>query len=373
MPGGHLRECYRARIRRGYDPKLTFSAYSFNHEYDGEYYYIPHVTTLNSLIVKPNDTSIVFYGFRNHCNPTVLEARYKLGISESISLFLRRARDDPLLKCASTKLRGLRLRTTSLWNAAMIAVSQQNRGFLAAWKSLYRLHKMGTTTIIRRPDGRPVKLVSPLTPEGLITRLTNGIVSKRHIRTEDGLWLAHRLDLLEKFFQGKISQRRRQRLETEIKQFSKETGLGSFRVETLARIALFILRSHLEGKPVPRGPRLHRTLLSIKGIGSYTAGYIMMLYERDYTYPPVDRWTSKLASAAYGIEDNKEEAERELTKRFGKYAGLAIFFLSIVFDAQPIGKALKRIQKGELCPSWNGVTPLTLWKYNPENWSPVAS
>ena len=370
MSGGGLLECYRTRIPGGYNPELTLSAYSFHHEYDGRYYYIPAARTLDTIIVQPSSGYMIFYGFRGRCSESrIQEARYRVGLNSTHRFFHRRARSDPLLKCMAANHNGLRLRSTSLWNAAAIAVSQQNRGFLAAWKSLYRLQRMGVTTILRRPDGKPVEVVTPLTPEALISRLTEDIASRSHIRTDDTQWLARRVSLLEKFFEGKLSTRRRNAVEKAIRKLGKTTGLGRFRVETLSRIALFILNHALGGKNIPRGPRLYSMLLKIKGVGPYTAGYISMLYERDYTHPPVDRWVAKLASKAYSVEEDREEVAKELSRRFGKYAGLAVFYLSIALDAQPIGKALKRLEKGELCPRNKGVTPLTLWRYNPEDWS----
>ena len=75
--------------------------------------------------------------------------------------------------------------------------------------------------------------------------------------------------------------------------------------------------------------------------------------------PPIDRWVSRIVSETYRIP--LRDVEAFYIEHLGLWAGLGVYFLTIVLDAVPLRKALERIRSGRIYPEMNGLTPLTLW------------
>ena len=103
-------------------------------------------------------------------------------------------------------------------------------------------------------------------------------------------------------------------------------------------------------------------LLSVKGVGKYTARLALVLATRKYDLPPIDRWLSRIITTVYNVSE--KEAENKWKSIWGEYSGLASVLVTITLDAEPLSKALDRIRQGKLLPKTdNKITPLTLWKH----------
>lgn len=57
----------------------------------------------------------------------------------------------------------------------------------------------------------------------------------------------------------------------------------------------------------------------IKGIGSYSARFALVLSQRRYGLLPLDRWLRKLAEEVYGLR----EVEEGLKAKWKRWCGLA--------------------------------------------------
>lgn len=100
-----------------------------------------------------------------------------------------------------------------------------------------------------------------------------------------------------------------------------------------------------------------RNPLRAKGVGNYTRALTELLAYRRYDEPPVDRWVEALVKKAYG----DGSARDVLKRRFGKWAGLAVYLYTIVLDAAPLRRALQRIEQGLIEPV-EEVSPTNLWR-----------
>jgi len=59
-----------------------------------------------------------------------------------------------------------------------------------------------------------------------------------------------------------------------------------------------------------------------------------------------------------------------LRERFGQWVGLAAIDATIAFDAQPLRRALERLEKGLNKPGVDEPSPITLWRHTPPPSSP---
>ncbi len=311
-----LRETFELEIKaRPYSFKLTAQTYNFSWWYNGR-----------SLIIPLDDNVLVKVRETNERNTLMAEAyvpgkdadvtgiaektSFVLGVNEDLSEFYHHAGQDPLLSRAARVLEGYHVRTTSLWNALLIGVCQQNASFLQGWRMLYEIY---------RRLGRPVKIpgygetLLPPTPKTVLEKGIEPLVEAR-------------------------------------------TG---YRARTIYRIARFLSGA----RELPEDPvELKNSILAIKGVGEYTARLSLVLSKRYYNDPPIDRWLKKIITIVYGVEER--EAEQHYRRRWGKWAGLAVLLTTIALDAVTLGKALDRIRKGLVTPMINDKpTPLNLWKY----------
>ncbi len=233
----------------------------------------------------------------------IRSAAEALGVWEDTRPFLERAARDPLLEGFAATMPGYRVRGASVWAALLIAVCQQNASFRQGWGMLYRLHLLASKRL-QLPDNR-VYLATP-EPSALDEKVL------------------------------------------------REAGLG-YR----ARIVLEAVR-----QGIPDCGSVEN-LYGVKGVGRYTLNLVRVLACRDYTRPPIDRWLVQLAHRAYGVEAKIRVVEREFVKRFNGYAGIASIATTIAFDAQPLRRALERLEKGLKRPGLDKPSPITLWRYTP--------
>ncbi len=285
--------------------ELTASAYSFSWNYDGKHYRTI-IRELNEIIGivawKENGRIMIeIYSREEFLNRDRLEENVSnhLGTNEDLREFYNLCRGDPLLKDV---IEGIHSRKVDIWYASIIAVAQQNASFRQGWKMIWNLlSKYGEKFIL---EEREFTVICPPTPKFILER-------------------------------GE--------------QVLKDSGYG-YRSRTLLEIAKVLVEN---GEDF-----LKKNLMNIRGVGKYTYGLIMMLAYRDYSNPVIDRWVRGLYETV-GIRD----VENYYKRYWGKYQALATWMLTIMLDAAPLSKAIERVRRGELRPSFSGLTPLTLWRY----------
>ncbi len=280
------------------------------------------------------------------CSDNVVRRiKIALGYFDNIQKFVEATRGDPLLGCAE-EYGSLRIRRLSHWNAAIVALAQQNNSFALAWRSLAKL--IAHYSDIQRLLGRDIYILYD--PARMLCKLT-GYRGLFHgpdecIRRYE---MMNRLPLVKR------------EIEKQIKELRGITGLG-YRANTL----LVLAYSFASGQVDTSSPdKFYYTLKQVKGFGQYSSRLATLLAYGRFRFPPLDRWTIRLASYAYRVPPKPDSVEEEFLKRFGSDAGLAVFFLTVLLDAERYSTALLRVKEGKICPmKENGLSPLTLWKYD---------
>jgi len=300
--------------------RLTSMIYSFNWIYNGKNLYL--ILDYNLPIVakiseKERELNATIYSLKNTVSQSeVVEKIEKvLGFDEKIEEFYNKIKEDPLLKYVPIKLKGARLRSVDPWTGLVVAVCQQNASFKQGWRMLYNLYKkVGKILLVE--DHYVIALPRP----------------KELVKLDASL-LA-------------------------------ECKLG-YRSQTLIEAAKFFLENSLEEKLPRESPiSAEKILKEIKGVGQYSARLTLVLSMRYYELPPIDRWTAKIAQEAYKLPSATiKTIESALKEKWGRWAGLGVFFLTVVLDAVPLSKALMRLKENNLKPSFSAkdLTPLNLW------------
>ena len=298
-----------------YNFKLTAQTYNFSWWYNGSSLIIPLDNVLVKVDESDKENTLVakIYSHGNveyDLDVIVEETAWILGLHENLSEFYDKASKDSLLGKAAEKLRGYHVRATSLWNALLIGVCQQNASFRQGWRMLYEIYRrLGQYVVI---PGYGETLIPPQ-PKTIVEKGIGPLIEAR-------------------------------------------TG---YRAQTIYRIARF-----LEETPsLPREPwKLKQFLLEVKGVGEYTVRLSLVLSKRYYEEPPIDRWLKEIIIQVHGVdESNVEDYYRRV---WGKWAGLAALLTTIALDAETLRKALARIMEGRTVPEEKDKpTPLTLWKY----------
>lgn len=301
-----------------FDFAATASAYNFSWYFDGERLLIPIASGGAVASVRRSEEGVLveLYSAGEVDEESALSAvSFHLGLREDLSEFWSLASRDPLLAAASERLRGMRLRSTDLWAAFVIATCQQNASFRQGWGMVRNLFDLlGARVTV---SGR--ELVIPPSPSDVLKAGAGAL---------------------------------------------KAAGVGYRAAAVVEGAKLFQVR----GEELARMGReeFEEALCSLKGVGPYTARVAALFGLRRYEVNPVDRWLSRVSSAAYGVElSSLEEAEEFWASRWGRWTGLAAFFTTIVTDALPARKAVERVRKGELLPRSDlpHPTPMTLWRW----------
>ncbi len=296
---------------------LTASAYNFNWFYNGQSLYLP-LSRKPDVVAKiePVDKELVVKVFSKvSMSKDEVEDKvvFALGLQEELSSFYEIAFNDPLLRYVPLKLKGMHLRCCSPWLALLIALCQQNASFRQGWSMVY--HVLELLGLRVEVDGRIVPL--PPTPMEVV--------------------------------------------EAGLKQL-KAARLG-YRVETLFMAANWLM-DYLRGEE-PDEASILALKEQVKGIGTYTLRVALLFGARRYEEPPVDRWLVKVVSEAYGQSlKGLSEAEAFIKQRWHEWGGLFAFFTTIVTDAEPGLKAIKRVREGFLEPKFDfsQLTPMTMWR-----------
>ena len=294
---------------RGFDFHLTASLYNFHWYYDGARLYLCHPSGVVEVREERGALRVTAYGELSACEAAEY-ASWSLGLDEDLNDFHESLVDDPILRYVPEKLTGLRVRSLSPWLASVVAVCQQRASFLQGWRMLYRLFDLYGRRVKLEGDG---ETLMPPSPSDILAR---------------------------------------------------PGGLREARVGFRDRALLGLARAFAEGLPCDDPGGFEENLVSIKGVGRYTARLARVLGLRSYEEPPIDDWTVKLVSEAFGVEPRAKEVETFLKERYGPYAGLAVLMYTVVLDAEVIGRALERVRKGLVYPlELERPTPLTLWRY----------
>ncbi len=301
---------------RGIDLYRTLSIYNFDFWFDGSRAFV--VLDLEDpciAMVKVTGEYSIYCASEKSCNELVRTLEFHLGIHEDTSEFLARARLDPLLSSFAREFSGWRLRSCSLWWALVVGICQQNASFRQGWSMLRGI----IVHYGKRASINGLTIFLPPNPEDVLkdpSKLTSARVG-------------YRAKIIESVARAFVN--------------------GDIREEEVSRL---------------RPSEAEEVLRVVKGVGSYTARLALALGLRIYDLPPIDRWVKAIASRVYGIDE--KVVESEWTKRWGKWSALAVIALTIALDAQPLRRALERIERGELLPKGDVVpSPSTLWMWRP--------
>jgi N-glycosylase/DNA lyase len=227
-------------------------------------------------------------------------------LDEDLSEFYTLCEDDPLLYSVPTALKGLHLRCMALWDALLVAILQQNASFRQGWRMVKRLFQ-------------------------------------RFGKKKDGFIFAPSPKTL---------------LENE--PLLHTAGVG-YRRRTLINVAKAYLDEHLKGIDELSDREALSRIISIEGVGEYTAKVSLLFSGRRYALFPLDRWFLRLLPLAYpkgGVEYAKG--------KWKGWIGLFAYFVTVVTEASMIKEAQIKVKERRLSPSLNPPypTPLSLYKFS---------
>jgi len=306
---------FELRPREPFNFHLTASCYNFNWWFDGSKCIIPLSSSPPLAAVARREEPelvVTVYGAGREQEDVAKVVEHVLGVGEDLAEFYKVAEADPILREVPKALLGMRMRATSLWNAMLIAICQQNASFVQGWRMLCRVYKL----IGKRVELDGVTTIIPPSPRDFLTDGARGLL--------------------------------------------REAGLG-YRAETVVRAASAIERGLLEGIEGLGDEEAEERLKEVKGIGAYTARLALVLSQRRYGLLPLDRWLERIAREVYKLDD----VERGLKVKWGRWCGLAVFFTTVVLDAEVLSKALRRALTGGVKPvvQRDRLSPLTLWMH----------
>ncbi|MEM4513932.1 MAG: hypothetical protein QXZ41_05475 [Ignisphaera sp.] len=299
---------------KDYNFTLSASVYNFSWWFNGEALLI----TLNDAVFLVRDAreelEIRLYASHILSSDTVDRAikniMHILGLKEDLSEFYSIMARDPLLSPSLKDLKGMHIRASTPWIAAVIGVCQQNISFKLGWRMFYNFVRL---------LGKTVEV------EGITT-----YVPPTPVEIED------RVDKL------------------------KEVGFG-YRFQAILGIAKMFNRDPSLNSWDVNPTYLEDQMLEVKGVGSYTSRLTLALSLRVYDKPPMDKWLRKLASEVYNVSE--KDVEQFYTGIWGRWSGLAALYTTVALDAEPLTKALERVKRKNLKPDPRRFSPLTMWRH----------
>lgn len=300
---------------RSYNFILSASVYNFSWWFNGEVLLIAFSDAILSVRDVGEELEVKVYALHK-LSPEIAESivevvDHVLGLKEDLSEFYTIMARDPLLAPSLEDLRGMHIRMSTPWIAAVVGVCQQNASFKQGWRMFYNFVRLLGKAVIVEDT---VTYIPP-SPKDV---------------GED------KVDLLKEVGFGY----RVQAILGLAKMFNKDPGLDSWGVNP----------AYLEEK-----------MLEVRGIGSYTSRLALALSLRVYDKPPIDRWLRRLVSEVYNVSE--KDVERVYTGVWGRWSGLAALYTTVALDAEPLTKALERVRKGILRPNPQKFSPLTMWRY----------
>jgi len=302
-----------ARLR-GVDLGLTLSVYNFWFWFDGSRATLFLDDYGDCIALVYVDGRYEIYCSRDFDEEEVVRRLVEvLGLAENVEEFLNIAGRDPLLCEFSRKFRGWRLRSSGLWWALLVSICQQNASFRQGWTMLKNIVlRYGRRVKVRNQD-----IPAPPTPNDVVRN--------------PGLLVEARV---------------------------------GYRAKTIESVARAMLEKVIDAELLKtlRVDEVERELRKIRGVGSYTARLAIALAFRRYELPPIDRWVRALASRVYGVEEGL--VEEVWRRRWGRWSALAVIALTVALDAEPLRRALERVERGLLTPLSTIVpSPTTMWMW----------
>lgn len=292
----------------------TLSVYSFYWQYTGRRYYVeicPGAVVRLDLPLPNASETLMDISYSVYAVPGNSCWEEKIGGIESMVVshyvlqgYYDLAENDILLGCIAGKYRGLTLKTVlSPWYALLVAVCQQNASFLQGWKMLYNIH----------------------------------ILYNKAYRINEHIYMATPSP-------KEVNEN-----------LLREARLG-YRVGTILEASK--LFSKMDEGMMKR--ELPEILDDIPGIGPYTKGLVLLLSMAKLDVFIMDRWIAGLVAKAYNV--SVREVNDVWRRRWGRWQGIASYHLTIAFDAEPLRKALKRLEERKNCPmATDKPSPMTLW------------
>jgi N-glycosylase/DNA lyase len=304
-----MKQCFHGCFEVPIDFAKTIKVYNLCYWVENSKAYI----FLDPGSVAVVDSKGCYKIYSENCSDELVNRlRWILGVDLDVSEFFAIAKQDPILKGFAEEFVGWRPRATDLWWALLVAHCQRAASFRQGWGVLHRIvYNYGLYVEI---DGR--KIPRPPSPEEVLREP-------------------------EKLLRS---------------------GVG-FRAEGILRSAEAIMNGLLDPAKLGSLPddKLEEELLKLPHVGSYVARLVMILAFRRYSLPPVDRWVVALASKAYGLEAKQSVVDSFLRRRWGRWAGLAVYAMTIALDAEPLSRALRRVEEGAIKPLANlSPTPLNM-------------
>ena len=288
---------------RGYDLHLTARAYALPGEYDGLRARIPMFLEEDVVVAEVSQVSdeklLITCFSRKNVRKDLVEEKVKevLAFNEDLSKYHEVIKSDPVLKLVASELRGMRMRgASSLWNAVLISICQQNASFKQGW-GMYRnlVYNMGLKVFLEPGE---YLAIAP-TPSMVL---------------EQGL--------------NKL----------------KEQKLG-YRAHYVLEAAKVFVNEELEDeiREERNDEKAYSVIKRVKGLGVYSGRLALLLAHRRYSLTPLDRWTIRILSEVYARKKlSLTEAEKVAKEVWGPWSGLSVYFMTIVLDAEVISSALKR-------------------------------
>ncbi|OYT53589.1 MAG: hypothetical protein B6U76_08340, partial [Desulfurococcales archaeon ex4484_217_2] len=275
-------------IKVDYDFKLTAATYNFSWYFNGKELLIPLsyeepvVALVKEESKKQLQARILSTKREIDIGNYLAKIKFVLGIEEDLKEFYDIWAKDKLFRKSLRILKGIHLRATSLWNALLIGICQQNASFKQGWRMLALVYKiLGKKVAIERWGTTYL----PPSPRDILSNI----------------------NLL------------------------KACKLG-YRASTVVNVAKAFANNVLsEDKS---SEYVEEDLVKVKGVGSYTARLALVFAARKYERPPIDRWLRKIISVVYKVPERL--AEETWVKIWGKWGGLSSVMTTIILDAETL-------------------------------------
>ncbi|MBM1154257.1 DNA-3-methyladenine glycosylase 2 family protein [archaeon] len=313
------------RVQPPYRFDLTAAAYSFPWQFDGHRLLLASWEEGLATVAEVGPQQEEWLPISIYANVQlsgrelrrmVQDLVFGIGAKEDLTSFYRKIRNDPLLRDVVNRFHGMHMRARpDLWEALIIAILNQNTSFVRGWSMIANLYaSLGHRLLL--PDGR--KTIALPRPGEVLEAGPSAL---------------------------------------------KKCGVG-YRAQTLIAVAEALEQDQIQTGHLRRASdhKALEELLSIRGIGAYSASLALLIAHRRYRMLPIDRWLTRIIPHFYHIPKpvlTRKELDEFATRRWGNWRGLSVFFMTIVTEARTARELL-----GQRKPL-SRLTPLTLWQRLP--------
>ena len=318
-------ETLEFKSKGDFNLKLAGRVYALPWEFNGESSYVQVVLDEHDYVAKVEQKGekiqVSIFGLELKHDPEEIarKALTVLGFYEDLSEYYSKVKNDPILHVIPEKLKGIRMRGRStLWEALVISLCQQNASFMQGWSYIERLHYyIGRRVRLKGEKG--IYLLFPK-PKEILEKKNTLITCRMGYREK---YLVSIAQIYENKF--------------------KRMDFSKMKTREIIRI-----------------------LKEVKGVGDYTAKLSTIVAFRRYEVFPADRWFTRIISEIYLHKKiTVPQASRIAEKIWGKWAGLSAVFLTVVLSAETITKALQLVKSGEFREqllNYKKPSPLTLFR-----------